>query len=1063
MTLVIRYRNLPVKHKLELIIMTTVSAALIVSCAAGLACARFALHNTMRNDLTTLAEMYGANSTAALMFGDQKAAAELLSGFRAKRSIVSAVVYSKDGRTFALYRRGNTGGSTVPRVQPDANWFEANRFKLFRHIVLDGQTIGTIYLESDMEFMNRRLKQVAGALLAILFGASTVALVLAAKLQTTISEPIRHLAQTAKLVSMNRDYRTRAKKASDDDLGQLTESFNGMLAEIERRDVQLLAHQELLEQKVAGRTAELALAKERAETACELLDQSRERLSLALDGASEALWDWDCTTNRTYYSERWSEMLGFTPEEIGDSQDVWEHLIHPDDYAIVRQHLQSHVACLTESYQAEYRMRTKDGGWRWIQARGKIVERAADGSPNRIAGTHLDITERKQAEQALARQHYILDTLIEGVPDHIYFKDRESRFIRVNHAVVILFGANDAAELIGKTDFDFFTEEHAARACADERDLLEGRQSMVSKEERETWPDGHESWVQTTKMPLRDGSDSVVGTFGISRDITDHKRMELALTAAKEAAEAASRSKSEFLANMSHEIRTPMNGIIGMTELALDTQLSDEQRDYLETVRISGDSLLTIINDILDFSKIEAGKLSLDNAEFDLDELLQETIKTVAVPAHQKGLELLYEYQGALPSLVVADAGRIRQTVINLLGNAVKFTSSGEVNLKVAELSRQQNQLTLQFTVSDTGIGVLPAWRERIFEAFVQSDASSTRSYGGTGLGLAISSRLVALMGGRIWFESEVGKGSTFHFTANLEISASERHVAGIPESEAVPGLKVLVVDDNATSRGILHETLIGWRMKPVLADSGTRALEVLRSHAAAREPFDLILLDAHMPEMDGFELARLIHEDSTLATPRIMMLSSVDVKLIGSDFLKLGLAHCVVKPVTRKNLLKTILKVAGPHQPTAIQACLPTGPETIRPLHVLVAENSPVNQRVALLVLEKEGHSVVIVSNGADALNAVTRESFDLILMDVQMPVMNGYEAARAIRMQEQRMGRHTPIVALTAHAMKGDRERCVEAGMDDYTSKPIQAHDLYEVLARWGRQHHLNLSRTA
>ena len=1053
--LVTRYRSLPVRQKLQLVIMTTVSTALLLSCAAVLIHIDWVFRDAMLNDLTVLADIYGSNSTAALTFGDHKAAGELLAGFREKRSIVAAVLYGEDGMPVARYLRPNSGNFEQPRGQANSSRFEGNRVRLFRRILLDRQTIGSIYLEADLEDLNARLKRTALALLAILLGAATMAFVLTARLQTTITEPIRHLAQAANYISTNKDYKTRAAKVSSDDLGQLTDSFNDMVAEIERREGQLLANQDLLEQKVAERTAELALAKDRAENALVLLDQSRTQLALALDGSDEALWDHDIANHTTYYSDRWAEMLGFTPEEIGDSPDVWDRLVHPDDFAMVQQAVENHMSGLTPTYRAEYRMRTKDGGWRWIQARAKVVERAADGSPLRFAGTHLDVTEHKLAEQALARQHSIVDSLIENVPDHIYFKDRDSRFIRVNRAMAKAFGATAPSELIGKSDLDFFASDHAGQARGDELDLLEGRQSIVSKEERETWSDGHESWVLTTKLPLRDHLGEIIGTLGISRDITQRKQMEQALTAAKEAAEAASRAKSEFLANMSHEIRTPMNGIIGMTELALDTELTDEQRDYLRTVRSSGEALLTIINDILDFSKIEAGKLLIDRSEFDLDEVLQDTVRSMAMTAHQKGLELLYENQISLPTRVVGDAGRLRQVVINLLGNAVKFTSSGEVALRVKEVSRDQNTLSLQFTVSDTGIGIGPDWQARIFDAFVQADASSTRSYGGTGLGLAICSRLVALMGGRIWLDSQIGHGSSFHFSVSFEISAAGRREILDAQPESLHGLRVLIVDDNPTNRRILEAMLIAWRMKPVLADSGARALEILRTSAQTRDSFDLVILDAQMPEMDGFTLARRIREESTLEAQKIMMLSSGGVKLIGSHLSDLGLAHYLLKPVTRGKLLKAILKVMGSDQPSATQPPSFTEPARLLPLRVLVAEDNAVNQRLAGFLLKKEGHSVVLVSNGAEALEAATNASFDLILMDVQMPVMNGYEATAAIRKLELKTGRHTPIIALTAHAMTGDRDTCLSAGMDDYLAKPIQTRNLHEVLARWGHQH--------
>jgi len=790
-------RDWPVKRKLQLIIIATVALAFAVSSCATLTYLYSVLRHSVRNNLVVLAEMYGANSTAALAFQDRNAANELLSGFKAKQSILWAVLYEPDGEVLGSYSSDRTAPLPVVAFARERTVIAEGRIQVMRSIVLDGQPVGSIYLESSLDEVYGQMKQSAVALLAILFGAFTLAYMLAARLQAAISEPIRCLAELALEVSITKDYSARAKKLSNDDLGQLTTAFNEMLAEIEGREQQLRADQGRLEHKVAERTAELALAKDRAETACVLLDQSRGRLSLALEGANEALWDWDIVNKRTYYSERWGEMLGLHQDEIGDDPEIWERLVHADDLARAKEALADHMSGKTERYESEYRMKTKQGDWRWIQARGKVVERTFDGMATRVAGTHLDITGRKEAEQALARQHYILDTLIESVPDHIYFKDRQSRFIRVNRAMVGLFELNDPVELIGKSDFEFFSALHAEEARADELDLIEGRQTVISKEEKETWPDGHETWVQTTKLPLRDHSAEVIGTFGISRDITERKRMEEALRAAKDTAEAANRAKSSFLANMSHEIRTPMNGIIGMTELAFDTELTAPQRDYLRTIRSSAVSLLTIINDILDFSKIEAGKFVLERAEFDLDELLEDTVRTVAVSAHQKGIELVYENRLPSPNVVLGDAGRIRQVIINLLGNAVKFTTTGEIRLTVDAAAREERTIGIQFTVADTGIGIAPEWQARIFDAFVQGDTSTTRQYGGTGLGLAICSRLVSLMGGRIWVVSQPGQGSSFHFTVPFGTSAVAAGPASPLNVEKLRGVRVLLVDDN--------------------------------------------------------------------------------------------------------------------------------------------------------------------------------------------------------------------------------------------------------------------------
>jgi len=423
----------------------------------------------------------------------------------------------------------------------------------------------------------------------------------------------------------------------------------------------------------------------------------------------------------------------------------------------------------------------------------------------------------------------------------------------------------------------------------------------------------------------------------------------------------------------------------------------------------------------------------------------------MAVPAHEKGLELLFENRADLPGSVLGDPGRLRQVVVNLLGNAIKFTEAGEVSLAVVDAQEDQSGLRVHLAVSDTGIGVPPEWQGRIFDAFVQADGSHTRRHGGTGLGLSICSRLVGLMGGRMWVESEPGRGSTFHFAVNLAIPAAPGVRARPSELETLRGLAVLVVDDNAANRRILYETLVGWQMKPVLADCGLKALEALRRHAVCGDRFALLILDAQMPDMDGFTLARQIQEDPSLAGPPLMMLSSLDLGSLRPELRETG--HYLVKPVTRANLLSAILRVLGGGQQRPVPSPRLVGTATGRALHILLADDNAVNQKVAACLLEKQGHSVEITADGAEALAAFTREAFDLILMDVQMPVMSGYDATRAIRAAERATGGHIPIVALTAHAMKGDREICLDAGMDDYLGKPIRPQELAAVLDRWGK----------
>lgn len=778
----------------------------------------------------------------------------------------------------------------------------------------------------------------------------------------------------------------------------------------------------------------------------ELAEENRV-LRAIVESTTAGIWDWNLVDNTEYLSPRFKEIFGFADHELPNRPEAWQNLIFQEDLPEVLERFQQHVDSRgTIPYSQIVRYRHKNGSTVWVICAGKVISWSAEGKPLRMVGSHIDITEQQNLQKPLQR-----------VTD---FLQRTSKVARVGSWEYYHYSGklvwSDLTRQIHETDEDFTPDVPEALQFYKEgydRDTIEqafkdaiGKGQPFDLELRLNTAMGSLKWVRVVGEPTMTAEGICSMVSGAIQDITDKKQLEFSLQKAKEAAEASNRAKSEFLSKMSHEIRTPLNGVIGMTGLLLDTSLSPDQQNFAQTARLSAESLLGLINDILDFSKIEAGRIELQEAPFRMVQLLDQTCRMFAAQAAHKNLELLLAPATDIPDCLIGDAGRLRQILVNLVGNALKFTEKGEILLRVEQLGVTDHEIRLRFAVSDTGIGIPEESQHAVFDHFTQADNSSSRRFGGTGLGLAISKQLATLMGGSIGMESRRNGGSTFWFTVRLRVDPGQQ--------DSLPPLhqNVLIVDDNETSRTILEEQLKAWHCSTTSAADGATALRLLQSAYREKRFPDLILLDNQLAgEESGRTVAQQIHRRfPASAGSFVLMTSVVDESANPDTNLFQSVLH---KPLRLAELHDQLTRSPGSPPPSAPPEAhaSDSGPFAGLPTshyRILIAEDNAVNQQVARHLLRKFGFAYACVSDGKAALQALRKEAFDLVLMDVEMPGMDGLEATRRLRQHPDPHLAQIPIVAMTAHAMDQDRRKCIDAGMNAYVSKPVIPSRLAESL---------------
>ena len=1061
-----RFVDAPLKRKLKSLTTLTTCVALLVACEVFIVTYLVTLRQTMVQELSSQATVIADSSVPALLRDDPLAGKTLLQTLHLQIGINAAVLYDANDLVFAQYSR-NPKGFIPPVVKTDTRYFfNKNSLELVHLILHDGQKIGTLYLKSNIKSLYVTIAEYASYAGVLLIAVTLLAFMLSSRLQGAITGPVTELTALVHRITKKKDYSLRLNKQTDDEVGTLIDGFNDMLEQIQGRDKQLQQSQEELEKRVQLATEEVR--------------QLARRQELILEAAGEGIYGVDREGNMTFVNRMATRLLGWQGHELIGKP---EHLIQPLGGNLASSHGEqdgTNNRAVSEEDIGEVNLSEffRKDGTRFPAEYTRTSLYGDDREVNGAVVTFKDISARKRAEKALIDSEERFRKIFSHSNDAIFVIDlKDNTILEANSCAAKMLEYSES-ELVSLSVFAIHPSEGQA--------LLDFFQSV--SERGYGWTDQLSCKTKTGRRLVAEISSSVIEMGGkecmiaLVRDMTERKQKEEQLSSAAQELEmknqelaqardeaiAAARSKSEFLATMSHEIRTPMNGVIGMTGLLLETELTRSQKFYAETVRNSGEALMTIINDILDFSKIEAGKLELETIDFDFQIAVEETLDLLTEKALSKGLEVSTFVFPDVTTTVRGDPGRLRQVLLNLVSNAIKFTEAGEVGVQVLRLNETDDEIELRVQVSDTGIGIAPDVQARLFQAFTQADSSTTRKYGGTGLGLVICKRLVELMHGTIGVESQVGQGSVFWFTVRLEKQghASQSYQ---PAESGLQGLRLCCVDDHPTNRYLLAQYAQDWGMEAVTASTPAEALAVLHAGVSRGRPFDLAILDFHMPGMDGVTLAKAIKGDPSLALTKLILLSSLGRPEDPSELHDGGFDAYISKPVRKKSLEQCIVTVTNTSQ-SAHREVERLSENTKTPdthlsqpsSRILVVDDQQVNQQLAMLRLESWGHRVDVVSNGKEAVEAVRDVPYDLVLMDCQMPEMDGYEATREIRrleasrrkhmsIQEIRERERLPIIAMTANAMAGDREKCLDAGMDDYLAKPIQPAQLSELLSKW------------